>query len=128
MTQVTPKITMKQQLQTIKILGRYFNENLKLSKQINLEIILEKMQNHIKKLSSRILSLYGKTILINTLILSKTSYLSNVFPLDTDTAHKIQNKRFKYLWNNKTQKPIARKTIYLKRKRGGLNLIEPVIM
>lgn len=27
MTQVTPKITIKQQLQTIKILGRYFNEN-----------------------------------------------------------------------------------------------------
>ena len=113
MTQVTPKITIKQQLHTIKILGRYFNENLKLSNQINLEIILEKMQNHIKKLSSRILSLYGKTILINTLILSKTSYLSNVFPLDTDTVHKIQNKRFKYLWNNKTQEPIARKTIYL---------------
>ena len=43
MTQVTPKITIKQQLQTIKILGRYFNENLKLSNQINLEITLEKM-------------------------------------------------------------------------------------
>lgn len=57
--------------------------------------------------------------------MSKTSYLSNVFPLDTDTAHKIQNKRFKYLWNNKTQEPIARKTICLKRKGGGLNLIEP---
>ena len=43
MTQVTPKIIIKQQLQTIKILGRYFNENLKLSNQINLEITLEKM-------------------------------------------------------------------------------------
>ena len=33
------------------------------------------MEKHINKFSSRIVSLYGKTILINTLILSKTSYL-----------------------------------------------------
>ena len=59
-----------------------------------------KMENHINQLSSRILLLYGKTILINTLILSKTSYLSNTFPLNAEITHKIQNNIFKYLWNN----------------------------
>ena len=29
------------------------------------------------------------------------------------------------MWNSKISKPIARKTIYLKQKLGGLNLIEP---
>ena len=83
------------------------------------------MGKDINKLSSRILSLYGKMILINTLILSKTSFLSNVFPLEIEIAHKIHNKIFRYIWNNKTAEPIARKTIHLKQKIGGLNLIEP---
>ena len=78
------------------------------------------MEQHI-----RILSLYGKTVLINTLILSKTSYLSNVFPIDAEITHKIHNKRITYLWKNKTTELIARKTIHLKQIFGGLNLKEP---
>ena len=78
------------------------------------------MEQHI-----RILSLYGKTVLINTLILSKTSYLSNVFPIDAEITHKIHNKRITYLWKNKTTELIARKKIHLKQIFGGLNLKEP---
>ena len=55
------------------------------------------MEHHINKLSPRILSLHGETILINALIVSKTSYLSNVFPLDAKITHKIQSKVLKYL-------------------------------
>ena len=50
------------------------------------------MENHINKLSPRKLSLYGKKILLNTLIMSKTLYLSNVFPLDAKTTLKIHKK------------------------------------
>ena len=83
------------------------------------------MEKHINILSPRTLSLYGKTIIINTLILSKASHLSNVFPINSDKTNKINNKIFKYLWSNKTAEPIARKTIHLKQKLGGLNLLEP---
>ena len=48
------------------------------------------MENHINKLTPRILSLQGKVILLNTLILSKTSYLSNIFPSDPNTTSKTQ--------------------------------------
>ena len=82
------------------------------------------MQKHIQKLSLRSLSLYRKTILINTLILSKISCLSNIFPLDIETISKINEKIFKYLWTNKKSEPIARKTIHLNKKLGSLNLIE----
>ena len=82
------------------------------------------MENHIKKLSSRILALYWKLIIINTLIISKTSYLSNVFPTDTETNAKIHKKIFQYIWNKK-QEPTARKTTFLKKKLEGLHLIEP---
>ena len=79
------------------------------------------MEKHINIVSPRTLSLYGKTILINTLILSKASHLSNVFRINTDKANKINNK----IWSNKPVEPIARKTIHLKQKLGGLNLLEP---
>ena len=79
---------------------------------------------NIIKLSPRILSLNGKAILANTLISSKTSFLSNIFPIDTKTTFSIQNKFFQYIWRNK-QEPIARKTIFLSKKLGGLNLLEP---
>ena len=76
------------------------------------------------KLSPRILSLQGKELIMNTLILSKTSPLSNIFPIDTKTSLRIQQNIFQYIWNNK-QEPMARKTIFLNKKLGGLNLLEP---
>ena len=59
----------------------------------------------------------------NTLILSKTSFLSNVLPIDLQTTLIIQDKIFKYIWKNK-QEQIARKTIFLPKKLGGLHLLE----
>ena len=70
-----------------------------------------------KKLLPRILSLYSKVIIINTLALSKTSYLSNVFLIHAKTTSEIHKKLFKYLWNNSQSEPIARKTIFLKKAR-----------
>ena len=52
------------------------------------------MEKHINKLSTRTLSLYGKAIIINRLILSKTSFLSNVFPIDKKPLNKYIKKYF----------------------------------
>ena len=123
--EITPSVAVKEQFETTKILGIYFNEDLKNASQINWHNTIEKMEKHINILSSRTLSLNGKTILINTLILSKASHLSNVFSISADKANKINNKILKYLWSNKATEPIARKTIHLKQKLGGLNLLEP---
>ena len=82
------------------------------------------MENHVKKMSSRQLSLLEKTILINTLILAKTTFLSNIFPIPQNTTHKIQKIIFQYLRQNKTPEPIARKTLFLPKNKGGLNLKE----
>ena len=122
---IKPKITIKYQFETIKTLGIYYNESLKNACLINWDNALEKMEKHINMLSPMILSLYEKTTIINTLILSKTSYISNVFPMNAETINKIHKKIFTYLWKNKKTEPIARKTIHLPRKSGGLNLLEP---
>ena len=124
-TNLPKEITTKEQFETIKILGIYFNEDLHYANKINWENTFEKMEKHINILSPRILSLYGKAKIINTLILSKTSFLSNVFPIDTKITQNIHKKIFEYIWKNKEQEPIARKTIFLNKKLGGLNLLEP---
>lgn len=87
---------------------------------LNWEITVDKMEKHTNKLSPRILSLNGKAMIANTLILSKISFLSNIFPIDTKTTIRIQNKIFQYIWRKKPE-PIARKTIFLSKKLGGLN-------
>ena len=73
-------------------------------------------------MSQRQLSLYGKSILINTLILTKTTFLSNIFPIPEKIIQKIHKIIFQYLWQNKTSEPIARKTLFLPRSKGGLNI------
>ena len=45
--------------------------------------------------------------------------------MDAEITRKAHNRIFKYLWNNKATEPTARKTIHLKQKFEGLNLIEP---
>ena len=114
---------MKDQNENIKILGIYFNEDLQYANNINWQITIDIIEKHINKLSPRILPLNGKVILANTLILSKT-FLSNIFPIDTKTTLSIQNKIFQYIWRNERE-TIARKTIVLSKKLGGLNLLEP---
>ena len=78
-TNLPKEIKIKQRYQTVKILGIQ-----------NWTNIIQKITNQTKKLSQRILSLKGKVQIVNTMILSKTSFLSNVFPIDLQTTLSIQ--------------------------------------
>ena len=117
-------ITILEQHQYIEILGIFFSEDLKETILLNWQNTLTKMENHIQKMSTRQLSLYGKTVLINTLILAKTTFLINVFPIPEQIIKKIHTNIFQYLWQNKTPEPIARKTLFLPKNKGGLNIKE----
>ena len=83
------------------------------------------MENHIQKLMTRQLSLSGKSIIINTLILAKTTFRSNVFPIPEKIIQKIHKNIFQYSWQNKTPEPISRKTLFLPKDKRGLNIKEP---
>ena len=50
------------------------------------------MEDHINKLSPRTLLLAGKAIFIGTLIMFKSSYLNNVFPLDAKATIQFHKK------------------------------------
>ena len=118
-------IKILKQYQYIDILGIHFSEDLNDTILVNWQKTLTKMENHIQKLKTRQLSLYGKSIIINTLILAKTTFLSNVFPIPEKIIQKIRTNIFQYSWQNKTPEAIARKTLFLPKHNGGLNIKEP---
>ena len=82
------------------------------------------MENHINKLYPRNLSLIGKDIILNTLILAKTIFLSNIFPIPKEILAQLHTKIYQYIWQDKKIEPIARKTLFLPKKGGGINIKE----
>ena len=59
----------------------------------------------------------GKAIILNTLILAKTAYLSNIFPIAQDILTQTHEQIFHYIWP-KNQEPIPTKkhSFYQKTK------------
>ena len=62
--------------------------NKKLKKK-KLKKVIQRIKNHIKKVTLRHLSLYGKIIFINTL--NQATYLSNVFPIPIPIITEMHN-------------------------------------
>ena len=73
----------------VKILGIYFTKELRTTGIYNWNICLTQIEKQTQQLSRRHLSLRGKAILLNSLILSRVTFLSNVFPIPTKLQLKI---------------------------------------
>ena len=82
----------------VRILGVYFNNDYKHTKYFDIQACIRQMKECAKTQSQRNLSLKGKTIVINTLILSKLWLLANVFPIPKDLIPEINKIIFGYLW------------------------------
>ena len=106
-------------------LGIYFTKDLRTTGIYNWNICLTQSEKQAQQLSRRQLSLRGKTILLNSLISSKLTFTSNVFPVPTTLQQKIESKIFKYIWQFHKTEPIARKTLFLSKHQGGIGLIHP---
>ena len=109
----------------VKILGIYFTKDLQTTSTYNWNRCLTKIKKQIQQLSKRHLSLRGKATLLNFLILSKVTFLSNVFPIATTLQQKTENINFKQIYEFHKTEPIARKTLFLSKHQGGIGLIHP---
>ena len=108
-----------------KILGIYFSNDLQKTSAYNWELCQSLLEKQLQQLSRRHLSLRGKAILLNSLILSKVTFLSNIFPIPNTVQMQIESNIFKHIWQFSKSKPIARKTLYLSKVIGGIGLIQP---
>ena len=86
-----------------------------------------KIENNVKIQNQRHLSLKGKTMIINTILLSKLWYICSVFPLPRHLLPEINKMIFNFLWNSKNREPIAGETLFLPIERGGLGISLPSI-
>ena len=75
-------------MKSIKILVETFRERVRESNNLNWNEVIQKMENRINKFVPKQLSLHAKAILLNTLILAKTTCMSNVFPISPTTFNK----------------------------------------
>ena len=111
----------------VKIPGIHFNNDIEMTNRYNITKCIQKMENNVKIQNQRHLSLKGKTMIINTILLSKLWYVCSVFPLPKNLIPEINKIIFKFLWNNENPEPIARETFVLPRERGGLGVLVPSI-
>ena len=65
----------------IKVLGITYTEDLTTTSTLNWNSCIQKIKKQTQQLSRIRLSLRGKPILLNTMILSKVTSTSNVFPI-----------------------------------------------
>ena len=85
----------------------YFTKDLRTIGIYNWNRCLTPIEKQTQQLLRRHLSLRGKPILLNSLILSKVTFLSNVFPIPTTLQQKIENAIFKHIWQFHKTEPIA---------------------
>ena len=107
----------------VKILGIYFTKDLRTTGIYNWNICLTQIEKQTQQLSRRHLSLRGKAILLNSLILSKVTFLSKVFPIPATLQQKIESIIFKHIWQFHKTELIARKTLFFPKHHGGIGLI-----
>ena len=112
---------LRPEVKSLKCLGIYFYSNWKTSVQENWLIIESKMKKFINCISSRQLTIFQKSININSCIISKMIYISHVIPIDEKIGKRIIAILINYLWNG-TYHPIKRETFYLPKEKGGIGI------
>ena len=114
---------------TLKILGIYF------SAQVEASLINDNWTNKIENIlriiqswSKRNPTIYGKVILIKTLLLSQLSFILQALAIPEQTLTHINTIFYRFLWkrkynNKKAFEKIKRNVLSLKPEEGGLNMI-----
>lgn len=82
----------------MKILGIHFNNDLQETSKYNWNECLLEIEKHIKNLSRRHVYLRGKGKLLNTMTISKVTFLSNVFPIPKQIQEQLDKYIFQNIW------------------------------
>jgi exonuclease III len=69
----------------------------------------------------RLLSVYGRAMVVNTMLLSKVWYMATILKVPDFFIKLIEKEMFTFIWNS-TYEPIKRATLYLPKIKGGIGL------
>ena len=73
--------------------------------------------------TNRTLTLLGKVLIVNTLVLSPLFYLAPIYPLPTSVERVITRAVFTFIWSGKTEL-VGRSVLYQPLDKGGLGLTD----
>ena len=104
------------------IMGIHFTKDLTTSSRMNWSKIQVKLKKRLALLTERNLSLRGRAILLNSLILSKGWHVGRVFLPPPDIARKIMKMIFRYMWKG-GHEIVSRENVHKPVLKGGLGLL-----
>ena len=104
----------------IKIFGIWFGN---ISVEEIWRPIFEKICFTLNLFKSRNLSMYGKAIIVNVMILSKLWYLASIIVVPETLIKALERLIFSFIWGRENWEPIKRSTLYLSKEQGGLGLV-----
>ena len=108
----------------IKVLGVQIDHDIQRLLQLNYQPIVEKAQGLLKLWAQRNLSLFGKILLINTLVASLFTYKMYVLPSISQDIVKQMNTLFEqFLWNGHKPK-IPLKVLQMDKTCEGAGLVD----
>ncbi len=106
----------------VKCLGIYIGHNRKACEKLNWEDKMIKMQNTLRKWGKRDLTLFGKTLIIKTLVMSQIIFSATNTVTPANISKQIDSLIFSFLWGKRDR--IQRKVLYAPVELGGLNMID----
>lgn len=107
----------------VKALGVWFGKNKEKCEQLNWDSKLHQCRQLIEKWNKRYLTIYGKTVVIKSILLPKFIYLFQSSAVPANIISKLKSVFFKFLWGNKTEK-IKRKILINTIEDGGINMVD----
>jgi hypothetical protein len=103
----------------MKILGVVFGQ---VTESDNWQPKLKKLENHLNLWKSRSLSLVGKSLIVNTLGISKLLYLATILSIPKWVATEVNNLIWPFLWGCRIE-TVSRQSCHQPFLRGGLGII-----
>lgn len=117
-----PEYNVEWNSHSLNMLGVVIANDRKQLSELNYEPKLKKIENTIAVWRQRNLTIYGKTTIIKTFLISQIVYLLSVLPAPSqDFLARLERILYKFLWNNKVER-IRRSTRVLPENEGGIKM------
>ena len=107
----------------IKYLGIYLTRNKTESEQLNWFSKLEKVKAILKFWKMRNISIYGKVVILKSLIISQFVYVASVLPTPQKLVKDLNKLLFNFIWNSKREK-VKRSVLLNPIESGGLGMFD----
>ena len=107
-----------------KTLGVWFCSDELEMIQLNLQGKIEEMKNTLNMWNSRNMTIFGRVMVLKTLVLSKIINICSVIHIPDSFIKKVDALFFEFVWGKGKRPKVKRQTAVNDKSRGGIKMIE----